>query len=222
MTTFPHYLTTLEYLPLENTFIPAETPSNKLMILLHGRGGKAEDFTWIAQRFDFDAMHYLLLNAPQTYDEGYTWYDDAPHQMQGIQHSSALLTQTFDILFKEDFNASESFLFGFSQGALLSFELGARYHKKLAGYIAVSGQLNDPKYLLQEIHAFHKESNWLCTHGTADKALDFRTTKHQITQLQDAGLNLSFKSYDKGHCIIEDEIEMIRVWIKEVFLTKIH
>lgn len=216
MTTFPHYITTLDYLPLTNIFVPSEVPSNNLMILLHGRGGKAEDFSWIPEKFAFDDMHYLILNAKKTYDDGYSWYDDIPYHNVGIQHSSALLTQTLELLFTKDFDASSSFLFGFSQGALLTFEFGARYKKKLAGYIAISGHLNDPTCLLQEMNSELKNANWLCTHGTSDEALDFTKAKHHIEQLQNAGLQVEFKSYDKGHNIIESEIDMIKTWIQRI------
>ena len=217
MTTFPHYLTTLDYLPLKNTFIPAQTPSNRVMILLHGRGGKAEDFTWIAQRLDFEDMHYLLLNAPDSYDEGYSWYLDAPHQMEDIKHSSVLLTQTFDMLFEKDFDVCGSFLFGFSQGGLLTFEFGARYDKRFLGYIGVSCQLNDPVVLLQEMHPKHKSANWLCTHGKSDEALPYHVSKRQMEELQCAGFNIDFKSYEKGHNILEDEIDMTKVWMQKLY-----
>ena len=213
MTTFPHYLTTLDYLPFKNIFIPAQVPSKKLMILLHGRGGKAEDFTWIADRFDLEDMHYLFLNASDVYDDGYTWYGEAPHQLSGIEDSTALLSQTFDILFEKDFDAGQSFLFGFSQGALLTFEFGARYEKKLAGYIAVSGHLNNPTLLLQEMNPILKNANWLCTHGTEDEALDFKTAKQQIETLQNGGFHIDFHGLEKAHVIDKEEIEMIRNWI---------
>jgi len=211
MTTFPHYISTLDYLPLENIFFPAELPSDKLMIILHGRGGNAKDFTWIAETFDFDDMHYLLLNATDIYEDGYSWYNN----LEGIKHASAQLTQTLNILFEKDFDASKSFLFGFSQGALLTFEFGARYEKRLAGYIAISGQLYDPALLLQEMNPKVKESHWLCTHGTKDDALDFELAKQQIETLQKGGLAITFKSYDKGHSIIQEEIEMIKEWMRK-------
>jgi len=213
MTTFPHYLTTLDYLPLENIFFPSEVPSNKLIIILHGRGGKAEDFTWIAETFGFDDIHYLLLNAPTAYGEGYSWYQDAPHHSEGINVSSSLLTQTFNMLFEKDFDASEGFLLGFSQGALLTFEFGARYEKKMAGYFAISGHLNDPTLLLKEMNPELKTANWICTHGTQDEALDFETAKNQIEVLQDGGFNITFKSYAKTHNIIEEEVKIIQEWI---------
>jgi phospholipase/carboxylesterase len=214
MTTLPHYLTTLDYLPLENICIPSQMPSNKLMIILHGRGGMAEDFTWIADKFNFDDMHYLLLNAPEQYDNGYSWYLDFPHHKEGIQHSCTKLQQTFDILFEKDFNASESFLFGFSQGALLTFECGARYRANLAGYIAISGHLADPEVLLKQMNIKLKHANWLCTHGVQDEALDFKKAQEQIKFLQNHDFNIQFHSYNKAHTIIEEEIEMIQEWIQ--------
>ena len=210
MTTFPQYLTTLDHLPLSNLFIPAEVPSPRLMILLHGRGGKSEDFSWIAENFDFDDMHYLFLNALTHYEEGYSWYSD----FESIQEVSKLLTHTFDILFEKDFNASKSFLFGFSQGALLTFEFAARYTKELAGYIAISGHVYDPELLVKETQTKRKNAPWLCTHGTKDEALDFNTAKQQIETLQKGGFNITFHSYEKAHIINREETTMIRQWIK--------
>lgn len=216
MTTFPHNLTTLDYLPLKNIFFPAEMPSNKLMILLHGRGGKAEDFSWIPDFFAFEDMHYILLNAPNSYNEGYSWYDD---DFNDIEDLSKLLTQTFDILFEKDFNASQSFLFGFSQGAMLTFEFGARYTKKLAGYIAISGHLHNPSLLLQEMNRQCKDANWLCTHGIEDEVLDFETASLQIKTLQQGGLAIKFLSYEKGHTIEREEMQRIHHWIQETLAS---
>ena len=210
MTTFPHNLTTLDYLPLENIFFPAEMPSNKVMILLHGRGGKSEDFTWIPDFFAFEEMHYVLLNAPSIYNDGFSWYDDDLHDIADV---STLLTQTFDMLFEKDFDASQSFLFGFSQGAMLTFEFGARYNQKLAGYIALSGHLHHPSLLLQEMNKQIEDAQWLCTHGRQDEAQDFKTASEQIKLLQQGGMNIAFHAYQKAHTIEREEMEMIQRWI---------
>ena len=136
----------------------------------------------------------------------------------GISRSSQLLAQTLDTLFEKDFDPSQSFLFGFSQGALLTFEFGARYRRVLGGYIAVSGYIYNPKSLLQEIDPLVKEASfsqdiWLCTHGTEDEVLPYETTKAQIELLQKGGMKIDFKSYPKPHTIIEEELKMIREWI---------
>ena len=215
MTTFPQYLTSLDYLDLENTFIPSEVPSKKLMIVLHGRGGKAEDFTWLAQSFAFEEMHYLFLNAPQVYEEGFSWYSDTPCHLESIKDASNLLVHAFDILFSKDFDASQSFLFGFSQGALLTFEVGAKYTKEFAGYIAISGSILNPELLLHDMNPELKNANWICTHGKHDDALSFQDTKAQVETLRQSGFNLTFKAYVKDHSIIEEELKMLESWIAE-------
>jgi len=204
----------MKNLALNNIFIASKTPSKRLMIILHGRGDSSAGFTWLPPYLDFDDMNYLLLDAPYDYFGGRSWYDLPPNQLEGIAYSSSILADILDGLFEEEFNAEESFLFGFSQGSLLTFEFGARYKKKLAGYLAISGYIYDPELLLKEMNPALKDANWLCTHGTHDDILPFSTSKAQVETLQNGGFNIAFKSYPKVHTIAEDELVMIREWIK--------
>ena len=201
-------------LALNNIFIPSKVPSKKLMIILHGRGDSSDGFTFLPEYLNIDDMNYLLLDAPFEYYGGFSWYDLPPHQVEGIMYSRKILTDVLDTLFEEEFNAHESFLFGFSQGALLTFEFGARYEKVLAGYIAVSGYIYDADTLLQEMNQNVKASNWLYTHGTYDEVLPFNTSKDQIEVLQNGGFDIEFKSYQKDHTVAEDELMMLAEWVK--------
>jgi len=200
-------------LPLNHTFIPSKIPSKKLMIILHGRGDSSNGFSFLPSYLNIDDMNYLLLNAPYEYFGGYSWYDLPPNQLEGIAYSSGLLAETLDSLFEEEFNAQESFLFGFSQGSLLTFEFGARYEKVLAGYIAVSGYIYDANNLLSEMNQKVKKSRWLCTHGTFDDVLPYSTSKAQIETLINGGFDITFKTYDKAHNLDEEELDMIKKWI---------
>ncbi|MDQ7046801.1 MAG: serine esterase [Sulfurovum sp.] len=208
-------MTNLEYLPLNNIFIPAKVTSKKLMIILHGRGDSSQGFTFLPDYLAIDEMNYLLLDAPYEYFGGCSWYDLPPNQFNGIVYSSGLLSDILDVLFEDDFSAEESFLFGFSQGALLTFEFGARYEKVLAGYLAISGYIYDPDNLLKEMNPNLKSSHWLCTHGTHDNVLPYDTSKSQITILQNGGFDITFQSYEKAHNIEQEELNMIKKWIKD-------
>jgi phospholipase/carboxylesterase len=205
----------MQNLALENIFIPSKIPSKKLMIILHGRGDSSEGFRGLPDFLEIEDMNYIMFDAPFEYFSGYSWYQLPPNQLEGIQYSSKLLTTVLDELFEEQFSAEESFLFGFSQGSLLTFEFGARYHKVLAGYIAVSGYIYDSEKLLKEMNSDVNNSNWLSTHGTQDNVLDFQTSKQQIEFLQDNGFEIEFKSYEKEHSIERDELLMIAEWMKE-------
>lgn len=185
------------------------------MIIMHGRGDSSEGFTMLPDFIKMDEMNYLLLDAPFEYFTGLSWYQLPPDQLPGIKHSSQLLHESLEMLFTSEFNAEESFLFGFSQGALLTFEFGARYHRKLAGYIAVSGYIYDAETLLKEMNPDLKEANWLCTHGIYDTVLPYEISKSQVETLQKGGLNITFKAYDKDHSIDREELEYIASWMGE-------
>jgi len=202
-------------LPLDNLFIPAQTPSKQLLIVLHGRGDSSEGFINLPDFLNIETMNYLLLDAPFEYFGGLSWYQLPPDQLLGIEHSSRLLTETLDTLFEKEFHPSQTFLFGFSQGSLLTFEFGLRYEKVLAGYIAISGYIYDEQRLLRESNPDAVASSWLCTHGRFDNVLPFEHSKRQIEFLQQNGFAIEFVSYDKEHTLDRDELRMISLWIEK-------
>ncbi len=206
----------MQNLVLDNIFIPSKVPSKKLMIILHGRGDSSEGFRGLPDFLNIEDMNYIMFDAPFEYFTGHSWYQLPPDQLPGIEYSSKLLTTVLDELFEEQFSASESFLFGFSQGSLLTFEFGARYHKVLAGYIAVSGYIYDTKKLLKDVNSDVINSNWLCTHGVNDNVLPFENSKEQVEFLQDGGFEIEFKSYKKDHTIDREELSMIADWMKNI------
>lgn len=203
----------LNHLALHNIFIPSKVPSKKVMIVLHGRGDSSEGFTILPQFLNLDDMNYLLLDAPFEYYGGYSWYALPPKQLPGIEYSSKVLGEIFDTIFEEQFDVQESFLFGFSQGSLLTFDFGARYKQALAGYIAISGYIYDEKKLAQEYNPELNRNNWLCIHGTNDSVLEFETSKKQVEYLQESGFHVTFQSFEKDHEVTKEELEFIREWI---------
>jgi len=207
----------MQNLELDNIFIPSKVPSKKLMIILHGRGDSSEGFRGFPPFLNIDDMNYILFDAPFEYFTGFSWYQLPPEQLPGIEYSSQVLKRDLDTLFENDFNAHESFLFGFSQGSLLTFEFGARYEKVLAGYIAISGYIYDAPKLLEEMNQEVQKGKWLCTHGTYDDVLPYETSKEQVELLQGGGFDIEFVSYEKDHTIVQEELEMISAWVKSTF-----
>jgi len=202
-------------LPLHNLFFPSIEPSNKLIVVLHGRGDSSDGFRFFPQEMGLDDVNYLLLDAPFEYYTGYSWYDLPPNQLPGIEYSKERLTQIFDLLFKGEFEPSQTILFGFSQGSLLTFEFGSRYKEVLAGYIGVSGYIYDAKKILEEMNPEVNKSSWLCTHGYEDDILPFTVSKSQVETLQENGFEIDFRAYHKVHTIDMGELNEIREWAVE-------
>ncbi len=205
-----------------NTFVHQWIPSlsgsrKSLMIVLHGRGDSIEGFTWMPNELALPDLNYLLLQAPDDYYEGFSWYDLPPNQQPGILRSRQLLSELFIELELQGFKANQCFLFGFSQGCLMTLEFGSRYPQKLKGYIGISGYCFNVENLLSEARPENiHEGDWLITHGTIDDVLDIETTRSQMKELMSRGFKMDYREYRKSHTIDPKlELSDIRKWIED-------
>jgi phospholipase/carboxylesterase len=185
-----------------------------VLVILHGRGDSADGFRWMPEAFELPTLNYLLVNAPDPYFTGYSWYDLPPHQAPGVARSRARLDALFEELGAHGLRPEQTVLFGFSQGCLMTLEWGARSPLPLAGYLGVSGYCLDPTALLAQRHADGRPERWLITHGRHDEVLPFETTRQQIRELQRGGFSLQFEAYDKGHTIDpHEELPRLRAFV---------
>ncbi len=200
---------------LDTEFMPSEQPgSTRLMIVLHGLGDSTAGFRWLPATLELPWMNYLLVNAPDTYYGGYSWYDFTGDMTAGVKRSTKLLFQLLETQRAKGFPTEQTTLFGFSQGCLMTLEVGLRYPHRFAGLVGVSGYVSDPDVLVEELSPVAREQRLLVTHGFQDPIVPFANTREQINVLKAAGLHLSWHEIDKGHTIAaEREIEIIRDFI---------
>jgi predicted esterase len=123
---------------------PALAAARRVAILVHGRGGSAEDILSLTQELRARDVAYL---APQA--AGYTWYpytflSPIDQNEPGITSGLAVLARLVERADKEGPGAGNVVLLGFSQGACLSLEFAARHARRYAGVAALSGGLIGP------------------------------------------------------------------------------
>lgn len=191
--------------------------------MLHGLGDSVAGYRWMPQVFDLPWMNYLLVNAPDEYYGGFSWFEFAedgnPEVMRpGVERSRKLLFQLLDAQRAAGFPTDLTVLGGFSQGCLMSLDVAARYPHKLAGVVGISGYVCEPERLVRELSPVAKEQKFLVTHGTYDPLLPLEQTRAQIQLLQRAGLNIRWEEFRKEHTIAgQIEIEMIREFVGGCF-----
>ena len=190
------------------------TPSGKLVVVLHGRGDSSAGFHWMPSTLALPGVTWLLVNAPDPWYGGFSWYGMPPHHGPGVQRSRTLLDRLFEEINANGYQDEDTVLFGFSQGCLLTLEWGGRTDRPLAGCIGVSGYCYDASALGDELSEAARSRPWLVTHGHQDEVLPFETTASQIRELQEAGLPVDFRNYAKTHTI-DPDLEDIR----EAFLA---
>ncbi len=204
---------------LTHELLPARDPaSRRLLVVLHGLGDSLEGYRWMPGELRLPWLNYLLVNAPDEYFGGYSWYDIYGNPAPGIVRSRRLLTELLDALPSRGFPAAQTALFGFSQGCLMVLETGLRYPHRLAGIIGVSGYLQDVATLLQELSPVTREQRILMTHGHQDPLIPIAPVRRQAELLRQAGLSLEWREFDKAHTIAgEEELAVIRDFLEACF-----
>src|SRR3989442_10122713 len=173
---------------LHSELIPSLEKSRRLLIMLHGLGDSIEGYRWLPPALNLPWLNYLLVNAPDEYYGGYSWYDFAGDIVPGVKRSRELLTRLLDVQKEKGFAPEQITLGGFSQGCLMSLETGLRYPHRLAGIVGISGYVCSPEQLIAELAPVAFKQRILLTHGTLDPLIPFSLVRGQVNLLQGAGL----------------------------------
>lgn len=201
---------------LVTDFVPAGTEGARhLMVVLHGLGDSMEGYRWLPGVMNVPGLNYLLVNAPDEYYGGFSWFPYPPEHIDAeVKRSRELLFALLEDQERAGFPAGQTFLFGFSQGCLMSIEVGMRFRQRLAGIIGISGWAHEPQRLLAEQSPVAVEQRFLLTHGSMDPLLPATMVKECYDQLAAGGIQIEWKLYPKEHTIYgETELEAIRAFV---------
>ncbi len=201
---------------LKSEFIPARDPSSKaLLIGLHGLGDSAAGWRFLPPTLGLPWLNCLLVNAPDPYYGGFSWYEFSGEERRGIERSRTLLFELLDAQRAAGFPSEQTTLLGFSQGCLMTVDVGFRYPQMLAGLVGVSGYVHEPEVLLRELSPVAKQQRMLFTHGTQDPMIPCAAVGQQVEQLKRAGLNITWREFVKAHTLAgEEEIGLIRDFVR--------
>jgi phospholipase/carboxylesterase len=196
----------------------AERTSRRLMIVLHGLGDSMEGYRWVPDAMQLPWLNYLLVTAPDPYYGGFSWYDLYNDPAPGIERSRKLLFDLLDDLRLRQFATDQIIFSGFSQGCLMSLEIGARYPWRMAGIVGISGYAHQPEKLVRELSPVARQQRFLLTHGTQDPLIPIEQVRPQIAVLKKAGLQIDWREFNKAHTIAgEVELAVIRDFVRNSY-----
>jgi len=200
---------------LETQLVTArEKHSRRLMIVLHGLGDSMEGYRWLPPALGLSWLNYLLVNAPDPYFGGYAWYDFSGDAGTGVERSRALLFELLDEQRKRGWPAEQTILFGFSQGCLMTIEVGLRHPHLFAGLVGISGYVHEPERLVRELSPVALQQRFLITHGTDDPLIPFAAVREQINVLKAERIHIEWHAFVKAHTIAGDaELTVIRDFV---------
>ncbi|PVZ19503.1 MULTISPECIES: alpha/beta hydrolase [unclassified Pseudomonas] len=198
---------------------PAREP---LVIFLHGYGSNEEDLFTLRQGLPADYT-YLSARAPlQMSDGGYKWfssvpgapeYDAVPEDLASSeQRLVAFVTQAQR---KYGVDARHTYLIGFSQGAIISYQVLLKAPGLAAGFAALSGKMLPA--LRNALPHAEGQANLkvFIGHGTADSVLPYATAPRDQALLGKLGIEAQFHAYPSmDHTVSQRELNDLSDWLR--------
>jgi phospholipase/carboxylesterase len=206
---------------LHHELVPAtDKNSRRLMVVLHGLGDSIEGWRWLPEAMNLPWLNYLLVNAPDEYYGGWSWFD-LNNLAPGVLRSRKLLFALLDDLRAKNFPAEQITLAGFSQGSLMTMDVGLRYAHKFAGLVGISGWVFELEKTVLELSPVARRQRLLMTHGTRDPIVPIERVRPQIPLLKAAGLDVEWREFQKAHTVYgERELAVIRDFVCAGYLGK--
>jgi phospholipase/carboxylesterase len=181
---------------------------NKVLILLHGRGGSAEDILSFSSYLE--VKDFALL-APQATNN--TWYPYsflAPPAQNEPWLSSALnlMKDLLNELYSKGIPSENIYFTGFSQGACLTLEFVTRNANKYGGVVAFTGGLIGDKIYEENYGGDFKGTPIFIGTSDPDPHVPVERANATAKFLEKMNASVTLKVYpNMGHTISQDEIE---------------
>lgn len=202
-------MTPHENQPVHTAGTPVED-ATVAVVMIHGRGARADGFLQFADEIDVDGVAYL---APQA--ERGTWYpnrfiDDIESNEPHLTAALGVVEETVQRAVDAGIDHDQIVLMGFSQGACLASEFVARNPREYGGLVAFSGGLIGPLGM-----EFDHEGDIEGTpvfFGCSDS--DPHIPEERVTESADVferlGGTVEVRIYEgMGHTIIDDEVQYV-------------
>ena len=195
-----------------------KSEKKKAIILLHGVGSNEQDLFGLADQLPDD---FFIISPRGQFTLGggrYAWYNvdfstGKPIFNAEQEASSREVIKKFVAQVKQKYEVDEVYLGGFSQGAIMSFNVGLTNPKEVQGIISLSGRLlgeirpiMSKSYDLQKLRVF-------VAHGVQDNTLTIQYAREAKTYLENLGVQLSYHEYNMGHQINGEVLQDMNAWL---------
>ena len=199
-----------------------EVANPPLLILLHGYGSNELDLFSFADELPDEL---LIVSARAPYEMGfggYSWYEinlnasNEKHSNLVEARKSIDKISLFIDEIRETYktNQKNTFLLGFSQGAILSYAFSFLHPNKVQHILALSGYINN-ELLPENVSKEKIITDYYISHGSVDQVLSVEQARKAPEFLSDLELKNVYSEYPVGHGVAPQNFFSLKKWIEE-------
>jgi len=215
----------LKYLTVDTQEQP-----NSAVIWLHGLGADGHDFEPIVPSLSLPseyAIRFIFPHAPErpvTINGGTrmrAWYDilemslERKVDMENLQTSVFQVTELIKEQIEKGIPSERIVIAGFSQGGAVAYQVGLLGQHKLAGIMALSTYLADPKLVPNAADSINVSTPILIHHGLQDPVVPHALGAIAKDTLVKKVYQVSSQDYAMPHSVYPEQIADISTWLQE-------
>jgi len=179
------------------------------LVMLHGRGGTAENIISLAGEFNIKDM---AIVAPQA--SNHSWYPysfmmPVEQNQPALDSALQIIGELVDDIIAKGIPSEHIYFAGFSQGACLTLEYVARNAKRFGGVVAFTGGLIGKDLATTNYKGDFDNTPVLITTGDPDPHVPLSRVEKSAAILKNLNADATVKVYKgRPHTITGDEIEL--------------
>ena len=192
-----------------------------LVVGLHGRGAAAEDLGGLAAQLDDQHYRYVLFYGPQVLYLGdgipYAWYEREQAEATVPAARARLAAALRALWSRHDMNPARTALFGFSQGGVMTLDVGLHLDERLAGLVCMSGRLYPAGNMDAMLaRARDRKQPVLLVHGTHDTRMSVEEARDSRNRLEADGVRPEYQEFPMDHEVTPDSLAAVRTFVQRV------
>lgn len=209
--------------------------ANSSIIWLHGLGASGDDFLSLVEELSLPQplVRFIFPHAPMrpiTVNNGMImrgWYDIKNFDLsmyahtnnhEGILDSQNIINNLIEREISYGISSDRIILGGFSQGGALALHTGLRFNKKLAGIVCLSGYLPWSTMLVKDKSIANQSTKIFMAHGLMDSIVPIVLAQNSCNLLISLNYNVLWSTYFMQHNVINEEINYLAKYIKEILI----
>lgn len=185
------------------------------VILLHGRGALAQSLVPLAQSLGLNRAAFRIPQAGSQRWYPHSAFDSLSANQPDLDSALEVIDRMISELEDAGIPGEQIYLGGFSQGACLAAEYGARNTRRYGGIFIFSGALIGPRGLERDYTGSLQGTPVFIGCSDQDPWVAHDLVENTAQTLSDLGGMVDFRTYPGlGHTINQEEIEVVSAWLE--------
>jgi phospholipase/carboxylesterase len=218
--------TELVYKVKQPTTKSSKTP---VIIMLHGYGSNESDLFDLSTMLDERYIVFSLRAPLAAKDQGFCWYslEFLPNQQfkhnytETIESRKKIMSFISNACKAYGIDSTQVFLMGFSQGAIMAYDIAVSNPKKIKGVMALSGLMLTETAALKTDALKLAEVKFYIAHGYSDNVIKIAEAEKANEYLKLKKVkDLLYINYEMPHSICGNELNDIKKWFVNTLKSK--